>query len=76
MEVLDDDLGEHGDEVFRVERDALDRRVHRKLAVLACRKEARVSGPGRERQGGTVEATGRTRRQAACAAWKGWAEVG
>ena len=54
VEVLDDDLGEHGDEVFRVERDALDRRVHRKLAVLACRKEARVSGPGRERQGGTV----------------------
>ena len=38
VEVLDDDLGEHGDEVFRVERDALDRRVHRKLAVLACRK--------------------------------------
>ena len=38
VEVLDGDLGEHGDEVFRVERDALDRRVHRKLAVLACRK--------------------------------------
>lgn len=50
VEVLDGDLGEHGDEVFRVERDALDRRVHRKLAVLACRKEARVSGPGRERE--------------------------
>merc|ERR1719483_340574 len=35
VEVLDGDLSEHGDEVVRVERDALDGSVHRELAVLA-----------------------------------------
>lgn len=38
VEVLDGDLSEHGDEVVRVERNALDRSIHRELAILACRR--------------------------------------
>ena len=38
VEVLDGDLSEHGNQVVRVERDALHGSVHRELAILACRK--------------------------------------
>ena len=56
VEVLDSDLSEHRDEVVRVERDALDRSVHRELAVLACRRARRGvrAGGGEGRRGGAV----------------------